>query len=123
MTVTTNKRAYLMKNISPQTYYGLNNVLSCVGFRYVLSVLNTKVGSTSVSIEWELTNIGLNKCFFNIYEPYYRVHKTDGTVTDTKIDYDLRTLEPWNDTPLLFAIGNGEYFNVEIPITNETKDV
>lgn len=123
MTVATAKGAYLIKNISPQTYYVLNNVLSCVGFRYVLSILNTKVGSTSVSIEWELTNIGLNKCFFNIYELYYRVHKTDGTVTDTKIDYDLRTLEPWNDTPLLFAIGNGKYFNVEIPITNETKDV
>ena len=123
MTVTTGKGAYLIKKISPQTYYVLNNVLSCVGFRYVLSVLNTKMGATSVNIEWELTNIGLNKCFFNIYELYYRVHNTDGTVIDTKIDYDLRTLKPWNDIPLLFAIGNGKYFSTEIPITDKTKDV
>lgn len=63
MTVTTDKGSYPIKRISPQTYYVLNNVLSCVGFRYVLSVLNTQVGTASVSIEWELTNIGLNKCF------------------------------------------------------------
>lgn len=123
MTVKTGKGAYLINKISPQTYYVLNNVLSCVGFRYVLSVLNTKMGATSVNIEWELTNIGLNKCFFNIYELYYRVHNTDGTVIDTKIDYDLRTLKPWNDIPLLFAIGNGKYFSTEIPITDKTKDV
>lgn len=123
MTVTTNNGSYSIKKISPQTYYVLNNVLSCVGFRYVLSVLNTKIGATSVSIEWELTNIGLNKCFFNIYELYYRVHNTDSTVIDTKIDYDLRTLKPWNDIPLLFAIGNGKYFSTEIPITDKTKDV
>ena len=123
MTVTTKKGSYLIKKISPQTYYVLNNVLSCVGFRYVMSVLNTKVGATYVNIEWELTNIGLNKCFFNIYELYYRVHNTDGTLIDTKIDYDLRTLKPWNDIPLLFAIGNGKYFSTEIPITDKTKDV
>lgn len=123
MTVTTDKGSYPIKKISPQTYYVLNNVLSCVGFRYVLSVLNTQVGTASVSIEWELTNIGLNKCFFNIYELYYRVHEIDGTVIDTKIDYDLRTLKPWNDIPLLFAIGNGKYFNTEIPITDKTKDI
>ena len=123
MTVTTNKGSYSIQKISPQTYYVLNNVLSCVGFRYVMSVLNTKVGATYVNIEWELTNIGLNKCFFNIYELYYRVHNTDGTLIDTKIDYDLRTLKPWNDIPLLFAIGNGKYFSTEIPITDKTKDV
>ena len=123
MTVTTKKGSYSIKKISPQTYYVLNNVLSCVGFRYVMSVLNTKVGATYVNIEWELTNIGLNKCFFNIYELYYRVHNTDGTLIDTKIDYDLRTLKPWNDIPLLFAIGNGKYFSTEIPITDKTKDV
>lgn len=61
--------------------------------------------------------------FFNIYELYYRVHEIDGTVIDTKIDYDLRTLKPWNDIPLLFAIGNGKYFNTEIPITDKTKDI
>ena len=123
MTVTTKKGSYSIQKISPQTYYVLNNVLSCVGFRYVMSVLNTKVGATYVNIEWELTNIGLNKCFFNIYELYYRVHNTDGTLIDTKIDYDLRTLKPWNDIPLLFAIGNGKYFSTEIPITDKTKDV
>ena len=123
MTVTTDKGHYSIRKISPQTYYVLNNVLSCVGFRYVMSVLNTKVGATYVNIEWELTNIGLNKCFFNIYELYYRVHNTDGTLIDTKIDYDLRTLKPWNGIPLLFAIGNGKYFSTEIPITDKTKDV
>ena len=123
MSITTNKGTYSIKKISPQTYYVLNNVLSCVGFRYVLSILHTDKKTNSVNIEWELTNIGLNKCFFNIYELYYRVHNTDDTVIDTKINYDLRTLKPWNDIPLLFAIGNGKYFNTEIPITDKTKDI
>ena len=123
MTVMTDKGTYPIKKISPQTYYVLNNVLSCVGFRYVLSILHTDKKTNSVNIEWELTNIGLNKCFFNIYELYYRVHNTDDTVIDIKINYDLRTLKPWNDIPLLFAIGNGKYFNTEIPITDKTKDV
>lgn len=119
-----NAASILLRNISGQSYYVINNILSCVGFRYVLSVLSGNINDSKLSIEWELANIGLNKCYFDIYELYYRIKKSTGDIQDVKIKYDLRTLMPIAEQePLLFAIGNGKYFKYETKIDETFESI
>ena len=119
-----NAASILLRNISGQSYYVINNILSCVGFRYVLSVLRGNINDSKLSIEWELANIGLNKCYFDIYELYYRIKKNTGDIQDVKIEYDLKTLMPIAEQePLLFAIGNGKYFKYETEIDETFESI
>ena len=119
-----NAASILLRNISGQSYYVINNILSCVGFRYVLSVLRGDINDSKLSIEWELANIGLNKCYFDIYELYYRIKKNTGDIQDVKIEYDLKTLMPIAEQePLLFAIGNGKYFKYETEIDETFESI
>lgn len=105
---------YSIGQVSPQTMYQINNCLSIVGFRYVLSNIYSTVTSGLLKIEFELSNIGLNKCFFDIYKMYYRIKNLDTlAITDVEITYDLRTLLPKNRKPGQFAIGNGQSFTLE----------
>jgi hypothetical protein len=108
----TNTGTYAhLDTVSKQTFYHINNSLSVVGFRYVLSIIYSRFASNILTLNYELNNIGLNKCFFDIYQMYIRVvNNTTSVVTDTLVSYDLRNLVPKNSKVGQYALGNGEIF-------------
>jgi hypothetical protein len=110
-----NGRFTNVMNTNPFLFYYLNSCVSMVGYRFVVSVPNSRMvkdetGKPDIlDFDMELTNIGLTKCFFDVYKPYWLVKDKDGKVLEkTPIDCDLTTLEPKNREPLQFAYGNGK---------------
>lgn len=106
--------------IDPYTRSILNNCLSMVGFRFVMMPYKFSLEGNKINLKWTLINIGLNKLFFDIYKPYYRVLNLEDTeqFTDIEIDFDLCSLEPNKDAePLQYAINNGHYFNDDIEVS------
>lgn len=107
---------------APSLYKRINNSLSMVGFRFVLTKYRSTRNSESVTLSWELSNIGISKCVFDIYKSYYKViNKEDGTFTEMPIDFDLRSLEPNSTEPLLFGLRNGHLFNDTINVPTSCR--
>lgn len=100
-----------INNISKSIFYKINNCLSMVGFRYVYNLINYKKNlDNSLYICIELTNIGLNKCFFDIYELFYRIkNKDNDEITDIKIEFNLNDLMPKNTEPIEYSLGDGKF--------------
>jgi len=111
-----------LKDISPQSMYYINNCLSIVGFRYVLSVTYSNVSGNILTIQFELNNIGLNSCYFDIYTMYYRIkNNVTSTTQDVEIPVNFKSILPQNSKPGQFAIGNGTLFNLNIDVTGMTS--
>lgn len=111
--LTTDSSRGSIKDSFPESYYIVNNALSIVGFRFVLSLVRYAVNSgTSVSLYWTITNIGLNKCWFDIYRFYYRIVDLDNdSYTDELIDVSACDIVPsqWA-VPGRFSLGMGKQF-------------
>lgn len=97
---------------SPETYYIINNSLSIVGFRFVLSLIFADTVQDGIKLSWTITNIGLNKCWFDIYRFYYRIVDLDNdSYTDELIDVSACDIVPsqWA-VPGRFSLGMGKQF-------------
>lgn len=107
---SSNSHLTAINKISKSIFYKINSCLSMVGFRYVYNLIYYKKNTdNSLNIGIELTNIGLNKCFFDIYELFFRVkNKDNNEITDIKIDFNLNNLMPKNTEPLEYSLGDGK---------------
>ena len=99
----------LIKDICPTNYYAINNALAITGFRYVITCIGSAGDSTELKLVWEITNIGVNKCFFNIYNLYYRIYDIDtDTFTERSINVDICKIMPSKYAePCRYFIGQG----------------
>lgn len=124
LSVTQNGHWNRLAKVSQPTLYYINNCLSMVGFRYVMTPTYSIKNSKSLQIGWELTNIGLNRCYFDFYKAYYRIRdlKTDKykdipVLNNKGENFDLTTLAPGNVEPLQYSLGNGYAFNAEFALS------
>lgn len=102
--------------------YYLSNALAIVGFRYVMTKFKSQKTGTSLTLAFELSNIGLSACRFDLYKMYYRVYDLDlGTFTDVAIDYDLRNLNPANNIPCQYVVGAGQQFYATLSVANRCR--
>lgn len=101
--------AKLIRYTCPTNYYAINNALAITGFRYVITRIGSAGDSTELKLVWEITNIGVNKCFFDIYNLYYRIYDIDtGTFTERSINVDICRIMPSEYAePCRYFIGQG----------------
>lgn len=121
LTYAISDKTYKIKDVSRSTYKLIGQALSSVGFRYVLSVIAKEKIDNTVNVEFEIANIGLNRCFFDIYKMYYVIKNlSNGTVTEIPIDYDLRLLKP-ESSPMVYMVGTGKIFKLQRNIDYECE--